>query len=109
MERVVKRYLMYNQGDVDDVKQNEFDGIKQDLQLMRVEIRNDMKKSRDDTIRNMFIINNGIQFIAEELMEQCSKRRTNLVGSIGSYKPFKVCNMFIIVVTMSHIKTHLVA
>lgn len=82
MERVVKRYLMYNQGEVDDLKQTEFDDIKQDMQQIRFEIKNDMKKSRDDTIRNMFIINNGIQFIAEELMEHTnSMRRISACGS----------------------------
>lgn len=88
MERVVKRYLMYNQGDVDDLKQSEFDEIKQEMQQMRLEIKNDMKKSRDDTIRNMFIINNGIQFIAEELMEQTSNflRRTSASCSGGPGK-----------------------
>lgn len=78
---------MYNQGDVDELKQNEFDDIKQELQLMRFEIRNDMKKSRDDTIRNMFIINNGIQFIAEELMEQSNSLRRSSCGS-------GLCNLF---------------
>ena len=29
---------------------------------------NDMKKSREDSLRNAFIINNGIQYIAEELL-----------------------------------------
>lgn len=68
MERVVKRYLMHNQGDSEDPKQNDFDELKQDLQQIKYEIVNDMKKSREDSIRNAFIINNGIQFLAEELL-----------------------------------------
>jgi hypothetical protein len=83
MERVVKRYLMHNQGEVDDLKQSECEEIKQDMQLMRYEIKNDMKKSREDTIRNMLIINNGMQFIAEELIEQCNSdiwRHSSLSG-----------------------------
>ena len=57
MGRVIKRYLMHNQGDSDDPKQNEFDDIKQDLQTLRYEIINDMKKTREDNSRNMNIIN----------------------------------------------------
>lgn len=68
MERVVKRYLMHNQGDSDDPKQNEVDELKQDLQTMRYELLNDLKKSREDNVRNMLTVNGCIQFVAEELL-----------------------------------------
>ena len=68
MERVIKRYLMHNQGDSDDPKQNEFDDVKQDLQTLRYEIINDMKKTREDNARNMSIINGGLQFVSEEIL-----------------------------------------
>lgn len=68
MQRVVKRYLMHNQGDSDDPKQNDFDDIRQDLQQAKFEIVNDLKKTREESLRNAFTINNGIQYIAEELL-----------------------------------------
>jgi len=69
MERVVKRYFLHNQGsDLDDPKQNEFDDIKAELQTMRYEMISDMKKSKEDSARNMYIVNGSIQFIAEEVM-----------------------------------------
>lgn len=68
MERVVKRYFLHNQGDLDDPKQNEFDDIKSELQTMRYEMISDMKKSKEDSARNMYIVNGSIQFIAEEIM-----------------------------------------
>ena len=60
MERVIKRYLIHNQGDSDDVKQ--------DLQTLRYEIINDMKKTRENNSRNMSIINDGLQFVSEEIL-----------------------------------------
>lgn len=87
MDRMVKRYIMYNQGDIDDLKQSECEEIKKEMQLMRFEIKNDMRKSRDDTVRNMLIVNNGITFIAEELLEQSAmmRRASSVVaGSIAS-------------------------
>ena len=60
---------MHNQGDLDDQKQNDFDEFKLDLQQIKYEIVNDMKKTREDNTRNMFIINNGIQVLAEELLQ----------------------------------------
>jgi hypothetical protein len=72
MERVVKRYLMHNQGDSDDSK-NEFDEIKQELQMMKYEMENEMKKSKEDNFHNMFIINGSIEFVAEEIMKFCNQ------------------------------------
>ena len=85
MERVVKRFLMHNQGDSDDPKQNEFDDLKQDLQMMRYEMLNDLKKSREDNMRNMFVINGGIQFLAEEILTN-SINKENLNSAIVRYK-----------------------
>ena len=85
MERVVKRFLMHNQGDSDDPKQNEFDDLKQDLQLLRYEMLNDLKKSREDNIRNMFIINGGIQFLAEEILTN-NINKENLNSAITRYR-----------------------
>lgn len=85
MERVVKRFLMHNQGDSDDPKQNEFDDLKQDLQLLRYEMLNDLKKSREDNIRNMFIINGGIQFLAEEILTN-NINKENLNSAIIRYR-----------------------
>lgn len=93
MERVIKRYLMHNQGDSEDPKQNEFDELKQDVQTIKFEILNDMKKSRDDNMRNMFILNGGIQFIAEELLNtlhddnELNSSRNSLIDSDREQQP----------------------
>jgi hypothetical protein len=68
MERVVKRYLMHNQGDIDDLKLNDFDELKQDLQLMKTEFVNDIYKSKDDIIKNIHFLTNSIKFIAEDIL-----------------------------------------
>lgn len=85
MERVVKRYLMHNQGDIDDQRQNDFDEFKLDLQQIKYEIMNDLKKTREDNSRNMFIINNGIQVLAEELLQnKFNKIKEKDVNNNGS-------------------------
>mgnify|MGYP001810981211 CR=1 FL=1 len=85
MERVVKRFLMHNQGDSDDPKQNEFDDLKQDLQLLKYDMLNDLKKSREDNMRNMFIINGGIQFLAEEILSN-NINKDNLDSAFARYR-----------------------
>lgn len=68
MERVVKRYLMHNQGDFDDIKLNDFDELKQDLTLMKNEFINDIYKSKDDILKNVYLLSNSIKFIAEDIL-----------------------------------------
>lgn len=98
MERVVKRYLMHNQGDLEDPKQNDFDEFKLDLQQIKYEIVNDMKKTREDNTRNMFIINSGVQFLAEELLNNylnSHKDHFKEKNSIENDSPFKKFKEFI--------------
>jgi hypothetical protein len=79
MERVIKRFLLHNQNDFDDPKQNEYDEFKQDLQLLRCEIINNLKKSREETNRNLLAINTGIELVTEEVaMNDFSKSSNNL-------------------------------
>lgn len=68
MERVVKRYLMHNQGDFDEIKLNDFDELKQDLTLMKNEFINDIYKSKDDILKNVYLLTNSIKFIAEDIL-----------------------------------------
>ena len=65
MERVVKRFLMHS----DDPKQNEFDELKQNLQMMKYEVVNDLKKTREENIKNMFVIYTGLELVSEELIK----------------------------------------
>lgn len=78
MERVVKRFLMHNQNDIDDPRQNEYDGFKQDLQVIRYEMMNDVKKGREENLRNMFIINTGLEFVSEEIAKSNASPRNPL-------------------------------
>lgn len=68
MERVIKRYFMHNQGDSDDLKQNEYDDLRTELQLMKFDMLNDLKCSRDDTEFSMNSINTGMEFVSEEIL-----------------------------------------
>ena len=68
MERVVKRYLMHTQNDTDDdLKLNELEDLKQELQIMKYDIVNDLKKLKEDNIKNANMLNNSLQFVAEEV------------------------------------------
>jgi hypothetical protein len=68
MERVVKRYLMHSQGDSDDPKLNELEDLKQELQALKFEIGNDLKKTKDENFKNSNFMNNYLHFMGEEII-----------------------------------------
>lgn len=73
MERVVKRYLMHNQDDTDDdPKLNELEDLKQELQMLKYDIMSDLKKSKDENIKNANMLNSSLQFVAEEVVVSSS-------------------------------------
>lgn len=70
MQRIVKRFLLHKQRESDEVGEADFDELKQDLQMVRYEMLNDLKKSRDDTLKFISHINNGILLIGDELFKE---------------------------------------
>jgi hypothetical protein len=60
---------MHNQGESDEIRQNEFEEIKQDLQAIRYELLNDMKRGREDNFNSLFLVNHGVHLIADELLK----------------------------------------
>jgi hypothetical protein len=60
---------MHSQGDTDDdPKLNELEDLKQELQIMKFDIVNDLKKSKEENIKNANMLNNSLQFVAEEVV-----------------------------------------
>lgn len=67
MQRIVKRFLLHKQRESDEVGEADFDELKQDLQMVRFEMLNDLKRSRDETSRLISSIQAGLMLIGEEM------------------------------------------
>jgi hypothetical protein len=70
MQRIIKRFLLHKQTESDDIKVSDFDELKQDLQMVRYEVLNDMTKSSDDTLKFISLINNGMVAIGDEIVKE---------------------------------------
>ena len=68
MQRIVKRFLLHQQRESDE-KENDVGEIKQDLQMVRFEMINDLKKTREDTFRIVNNIQNGLLILGEEIFK----------------------------------------
>jgi hypothetical protein len=67
MQRIVKRFLLHKQRETDEVGETDFEELKQDLQMVRYEMINDLKKSREETLRLIHHISSGLILIGDEL------------------------------------------
>ena len=84
MQRIVKRFLLHKQRESDDVKESDFDELKQDLQMVRFEMLNDIKKSEEETLKYISLIHNGVAIIGDEILKDVED-----VALTSKFKEFK--------------------
>lgn len=70
MQRIVKRFLLHKQRESDEVGEADFDELKQDLQMVRFEMVNDLKKSREETYRLINHLSSGLLLIGDEIFKE---------------------------------------
>lgn len=69
MERVVKRFILHNNRENEDIRESDFDELKQDVQMVRVEMLTDLKRAREDTLKYVSLMHNGLSLIGEFLFQ----------------------------------------
>lgn len=65
MQRVVKRFLLHNSREDDEAKESDFDEFKQDVQIARIEMLSDLKRSREAMLKYVMIIHTGISMLGD--------------------------------------------
>lgn len=73
IQRIVKRFLLSKQRESDDVNETDFEELKQDLQMIRFEIANELRSNSDETMRCMSLIHYGIVVLGEEILKSEDK------------------------------------
>jgi hypothetical protein len=66
MQRIVKRFLLHNQRESDGFEK-EFQELKQDLQMIRYEMTNDLKRTKEDTYHSQHLIHAGLNILGDEI------------------------------------------
>jgi hypothetical protein len=72
MQRIVKRFLLHKQRETDEVGDVDFEELKQDLQMVRYEMMNDLKRNRDETLRFVSQIQTGLLIMSDEFFKDSS-------------------------------------
>lgn len=65
MERVAKRFLLHNKREREDVKESDFEELKQDMQMIRHELNNDVTLFSVNLINYTAMLHRGICMLGE--------------------------------------------
>ena len=69
MQRILIRFLLEKERQSDEVGDGDFSELKQDLQMIRFEMLNELKKTRDDSARMIDHLNNVLIILGDEIFK----------------------------------------
>lgn len=79
MERVVKRFLLHKQREEqDEIREGDFEELKQDIQMLRFEMMNRLDETRDDLGKSSRLLNEGV-LVVGELLSFCTRDQNPLL------------------------------
>jgi hypothetical protein len=68
MNRVIKRFLLHKQREEqEEIREGDFEELKQDIQMLRFEMLNRLDETRDDLHKNSQLLNEGVLIVGELL------------------------------------------
>jgi len=85
MQRIVKRFLLHSQRESDDNHERDFEELKQDLQMIRYEMLNDLKRSKEESYQSVSLIHAGLSIIGEEVFKNSTADNLSRFTEYKSY------------------------
>lgn len=87
MERVIKRFLLHKQREEqDEIREGDFEELKQDIQMLRFEMMNRLDETRDDLSRSSRLLNEGVLVVGELLSMQTREQNSALRENFREFK-----------------------
>ena len=87
MERVAKRFLLHNNQQREDVKESDFDELKQDIRMVRHELNNDVISFTRNLVNYTAMLHKGISTLCENFFHSDTSSEV-----VGRYKMFQAEN-----------------
>ena len=70
MERVATRFLLHNHRETEEVKESDFDELKQEVQMVRFEMTNDLLTIKENLVRYTSILHSGMSLLGEYFVQK---------------------------------------
>ncbi|CAF5011717.1 unnamed protein product, partial [Rotaria sp. Silwood1] len=87
MERVIKRFLLHKQREEqDEIREGDFEELKQDIQMLRFEMMNRLDETRDDLAKNSLLLNEGVLVVGELLSSLTRETNPSIKENFYSFK-----------------------
>jgi hypothetical protein len=87
MERVIKRFLLHKQREEqDEIREGDFEELKQDIQMLRFEMMNRLDETRDDLAKNSLLLNEGVLVVGELLTSLTNETNSLIKENFHLYK-----------------------
>ena len=87
MERVIKRFLLHKQREEqDEIREGDFEELKQDIQMLRFEMMNRLDETRDDLAKNSLLLNEGVLVVGELLSSLTHETNSLIKENFHSFK-----------------------
>lgn len=83
MQRILFRYLLEKERENDKMSESDFSELKQDLQMIRFEMMNELKQSRDESYRLINHLNHGLLLLGEEVFKNS---KLDLVNKYNNFR-----------------------
>lgn len=83
MQRILIRFLLEKERESDEVGEGDFGELKQDLQMIRFEMLNELKQSREEMYRLTGHLNTGLLLMGEEVFKNS---KSDLINRYSFYK-----------------------
>ncbi|CAF0998099.1 unnamed protein product [Adineta ricciae] len=87
MDRVIKRFLLHKQREEqEEIREGDFEELKQDIQMLRFELLNRLESTREDLYKNSNLLNEGVMIVGELLSAVSNDRSSSMKESFRLYK-----------------------
>jgi hypothetical protein len=86
MQRIIKRFLLRSQREKEKGDEGDAEQIKQDLQMFRFEMHNDLKRARLNSLKSLAVIHGGISVMGDEALKTS---KTETIEKFSSFKSYE--------------------
>lgn len=86
MERVTKRFLLHNQREKEDIKESDFDELKQEVQMVRFEMTNEIVTFKENLLRYTSILHTGLSLFGDFFVHKTSRLTEESVRKFFSFR-----------------------
>lgn len=79
MSRVIKRFLLHKQREEqEEIREGDFDELKQDIQMLRIEMLHRLDETRESLVKNTNVLNEGVITVGD-LMSALTQEKLALI------------------------------